>query len=199
MSVEFWNQRYLSREFAYGTEPNELFRAFLDSRPAGNILFPAEGEGRNAVYAAEKGWHVTAFDMSEAGKAKAMQLAASRGVQIHYEINSFQGYSGKKDSFDCIALAFTHLPPDIRRDCFSKLIPLLREGGVLYLVGFSVNQIGKPSGGPTDPVMLFTDEQLRSDFAGLSDIVTREVEMDLDEGPYHQGPASLMEMVGWKS
>lgn len=198
MSAEFWNQRYLSREFAYGTEPNELFRSFLETRPAGNILFPAEGEGRNAVYAAEKGWNVSAFDMSDAGKTKAMQLAASRGVQIHYEINSFQGYSGKKEVFDCIVLAFTHLPPDIRPDCFAKLIPLLRDGGVLYLVGFSANQIGKPSGGPTDPAMLFTEEQLRSDFAGLSDVTVREVNMHLDEGPFHQGPASLIEMTGLK-
>jgi hypothetical protein len=198
MSVEFWNQRYLAREYAYGTEPNELFRTFLDGRPPGRILFPAEGEGRNAVYAAEKGWNVHAFDMSEAGKTKAMQLAASRGVQIQYEINSFQGYSGKKEAFDCIVLAFTHLPPEIRPECFGKLIPMLREGGVLYLVGFSVSQIGKPSGGPTDPAMLFTEEQLRNDFAGLSDIVVREVDTHLDEGPYHQGPASLIEMMGCK-
>jgi hypothetical protein len=61
-----------------------------------------------------------------------------------------------------------------------------------------VSQIGKPSGGPTDPAMLFTEEQLRNDFAGLSDIVVREVDTYLDEGPYHQGPASLIEMMGCK-
>ncbi|MEL0011261.1 MAG: hypothetical protein VW868_06830 [Bacteroidota bacterium] len=68
---EFWNQRYSEQGYAYGTEPNEFFKEALLSYKeelhlgSSRLLMPAEGEGRNAVYAAELGFKVTAFDVSE--------------------------------------------------------------------------------------------------------------------------------------
>ena len=70
---DFWNQRYAADEYAYGTAPNAFFKAVLDPLPPGRILLPAEGEGRNAVYAAKLGWEVVAFDQSEGGQKKAMK------------------------------------------------------------------------------------------------------------------------------
>ena len=66
----FWNERYSTNEYAYGTEPNEFFKSVLSKLEVGKLLLPGEGEGRNAVYAAKQGWHVTAFDTSIAGKTK---------------------------------------------------------------------------------------------------------------------------------
>ena len=71
---EFWNERYRQNEFAYGEEPNEFLKEQLAKLQPGSILFPAEGEGRNAVYAAQSGWQVSAFDISEEGKKKAERL-----------------------------------------------------------------------------------------------------------------------------
>lgn len=68
--TEFWNQRYASVDYAYGTSPNLFYREKLEFVSPGKILFPAEGEGRNAVYAAKSGWNVTAFDLSTEGKKK---------------------------------------------------------------------------------------------------------------------------------
>jgi hypothetical protein len=47
-----WNDRYGKIEFAYGEQPNNFLKEQLIKIPAGTILFPAEGEGRNAIYAA---------------------------------------------------------------------------------------------------------------------------------------------------
>jgi hypothetical protein len=60
--IDFWNARYSAAEYAYGTEPNAFFKAQLDQLTPGRLLLPAEGEGRNAVYAAKKGWEVAAFE-----------------------------------------------------------------------------------------------------------------------------------------
>lgn len=68
---EFWNGKYSSKEYIYGTEPNEYFKSALEKYRPGTILLPGDGEGRNAVYAAKKGWQVTAFDFSNAAKEKA--------------------------------------------------------------------------------------------------------------------------------
>ena len=53
---EFWDSRYSAEEYVYGILPNEYFKSkLITDEKSGNILFPAEGEGRNAVYAALKG------------------------------------------------------------------------------------------------------------------------------------------------
>ncbi len=83
---DFWNVRYSEEIYAYGTAPNVFFSSELKKLPPGKALFPAEGEGRNAVYAATCGWNVIAFDQSEAGKEKALQLAAKKGVEIDYAV-----------------------------------------------------------------------------------------------------------------
>ncbi len=72
---EFWNERYNQSTYVYGKQPNTFYKSQLDLLVPGSILFSAEGEGRNAVYAATKGWQVDAFDISDAGKTKATQLA----------------------------------------------------------------------------------------------------------------------------
>ena len=82
----FWDERYSSIEFVYGTEPNIFFKDELDKLNTGNILLPGEGEGRNAVYAAVKGWNVDAVDFSIIAKEKALNLAEENSVSINYEI-----------------------------------------------------------------------------------------------------------------
>lgn len=69
------NERYSKEEFAYGEEPNIYLKENLNKLSVGTILFPAEGEVRNAVYAAKIGWIVKAFDISNEGPKKAFQLA----------------------------------------------------------------------------------------------------------------------------
>ncbi|HRN48956.1 MAG TPA: hypothetical protein PKW69_13045, partial [Niabella sp.] len=59
---EFWNDRYSREEYSYGQLPNEFLKETLQKLKPGKILFPAEGEGRNAVFAASLGWHADAFD-----------------------------------------------------------------------------------------------------------------------------------------
>jgi hypothetical protein len=72
---EQWNERYSASEYIYGTGPNTWLVEKLAGLQPGKILFPAEGEGRNAVHAARLGWNVAAFDQSEAGRKKALKLA----------------------------------------------------------------------------------------------------------------------------
>jgi len=87
---ERWNDRYSNTTFAYGEQPNLYLKEQLEKLSAGNILFPAEGEGRNAVFAAKIGWNVSAFDISDEGKNKAMRLAASNGVAIDYRVGEIE-------------------------------------------------------------------------------------------------------------
>src|SRR5680860_901350 len=106
---DFWNERYGIEEYVYGTEPNQFYKEQLEKLSPGKILFPAEGEGRNAVFAAKQGWQVTAFDPSIEGKRKAEFLATKNDVTIDYQIDNYDSVDFEKESFDYIVLIFAHM------------------------------------------------------------------------------------------
>lgn len=195
---EFWDSRYAMEEFVYGKEPNRELENFLKTIKPGKILFPAEGEGRNAVYAASLGWEVIAFDQSKEGKKKAELLAKEKNVSINYSIQRFEDMKYKEAEFDCVALIFTHLPPDLKKSSFAKLVNYLKPGGHLFLLGFSIEQLGKPSGGPKDLDMLFSINQLKEEFKSLEIHSGREFTSVLSEGEFHKGEASLIELIAIK-
>jgi cyclopropane fatty-acyl-phospholipid synthase-like methyltransferase len=192
--TNIWNERYSSEEYIYGTEPNVFFSEKLIQLKPGKILLPAEGEGRNAVFAAKKGWQVTAFDNSIEGQKKALQLAEKESVSISYQIDSYDSANFPNEYFDCIALIYTHMPPGKRTVYHQKLASFLKSGGYLILEGFSKNQLQYNSGGPKDYEMLFSVEELKSDFSDCNIIQIEETETELKEGTYHDGKASVIRL-----
>ena len=127
----FWDERYSHSEYAYGEQPNEFLKAQLENFPVGAILFPAEGEGRNSVYAARSGWQASAFDQSVEGQKKAIQLAEKNGVTIDYIVNSFQDLPYLPGQFDAVGLFYAHFPAENRRAFHRQLADFLRPGGVV--------------------------------------------------------------------
>ena len=113
MDKEFWNQRYGANENVYGYEPNEFFKEQIDKLTPGTLLLPADGEGRNGVYAATKGWDVTAFDFSEVARNKALEFAGKMNVEIDYTVADINSYPFPRQ-FDVIALIYIHLDPPTR-------------------------------------------------------------------------------------
>lgn len=200
---EFWNQRYSVEAYAYGTEPNEFYREIINKLKPGKALFPAEGEGRNAVFAASSGWEVAAFDQSEEGKVKAEKLAKSRGVSIDYRVGTLPELSYEYESFDLVVLIFAHFPPSIRSFMHSQLLALLKPGGLVVMEAFSkdhlqYNSINPKAGGPKDLVMLYSDDELMQDFGNLETIVKEEKIVSLEEGEFHVGESAVIRFVGKK-
>jgi len=194
----FWNERYAVDEYVYGTEPNEFYKEQLEKLSPGKILFPAEGEGRNAVFAATLGWDVTAFDASTEGKKKAEKLAENNGVNIRYEINDYDNVQFQPESFDCIVLIYAHMHPLKRNEYHKKLISFLKPGGKLILEGFSKKQINNHTGGPRDVNMLFSKEELRYDFKNLARLTIEKTNITLKEGQFHDGQAAVIRVLGTK-
>ncbi|HSI91059.1 MAG TPA: class I SAM-dependent methyltransferase, partial [Adhaeribacter sp.] len=128
---QFWNERYSKPEMAYGREPNDFFAEQLRFLEPGRLLLPAEGEGRNAVYAAAKGWQVQAFDYSAAGRDKAHKLAKEAGVTINYELTDAGDFTCEPETFDAVALIYAHFPPELRSQVHARIIKCLKPGGTL--------------------------------------------------------------------
>ncbi|MCX2739031.1 class I SAM-dependent methyltransferase [Pontibacter anaerobius] len=195
---EFWNKRYSEEETVYGTAPNVFFKEQLSKLQPGKLLLPAEGEGRNALYAAEQGWEVQAFDYSEAGQQKALKLAQERGVSIDYQLTEADKYNAKPDSLDAVALIYAHFPPALRQGFHRKVVGWLKPGGTVILEAFHPKQLGYNSGGPKDEAMLYTADMLRQDFSGLQINQLEELETELQEGPYHSGKGFVTRLVATK-
>ncbi len=200
-----WDQRYSSSNYAYGINPNEFFKDTLNEYALnGNILFPAEGEGRNAVYAAKKGLKVTAFDISKEGRKKALQLAKEENVTLHYEIGALEDLELVNTKFDVAALIFAHFPPTILSDYHNKISDLIVAGGMIILEGFSKNHLplrnANPKlGGPNKLEMLFSVDSVKKDFPNFEIIQLEEVDVELNEGEFHNGRSKVIRFVGRKT
>lgn len=197
---QFWNERYARQDFVYGTEPNVWFREQLAALPAGKILLPAEGEGRNAVYAARLGWEVFALDLSEKGQEKAFKLAGQAGVFIQYDLADIRQYPIEENGpWDAVGLFYAHFPPDLRAATHQRLAQALRPGGRLILEAFQPEQLKRNSGGPKNLDMLYTLDMLREDFAGLQVIHASYASVELEEGQGHSGIAEVIRLLLQKS
>ncbi|MHB8260831.1 MAG: class I SAM-dependent methyltransferase [Bacteroidia bacterium] len=141
MMSNLWNERYAQKEYFYGEEPNVFFAEQLKNPKQGKIIFPCEGEGRNAVYAASCGWEVEAFDSCETGKIKALQLANNKGLTINYIIEDAISINYPKNSFDAVAFIYAHFPPDIRNQIHQKAITWLKPGGKIIMEAFNPKQL----------------------------------------------------------
>ena len=199
-----WDVRFSEEGYAYGKEPNEFLKSVIESYElTGSMLFPAEGEGRNAVYAASQGLDVTAFDISEEGRKKAMKLAAEKNVSIDYEIGNLSDLELSKKVFDSAALIFAHFPVEILTPYHKKIADLIKPGGILILEGFSKShlplRLDNPAvGGPGNIDMLFSLESIQSDFSDFEVLMHGEVQVELSEGKYHNGTANVIRFIGRK-
>jgi len=199
---EMWDARYSADEYAYGTAPNAWFAEQLKGLAPGTLLLPAEGEGRNAVHAACLGWKVTAFDLSERGRDKALRLAAQHGVHITYHVGMLHELPELSRDFDAIGLFYAHFAVAVRAPLTAALLGHLRPGGTVLFEAFAKEQLKyQPvhnSGGRREADMLYTVDELRAEMPGITFTVLEEVEVCLDEGPGHQGLAKVVRGVGVK-
>lgn len=198
-----WNERYSKDEFAYGEEPNNYLKEQLTKLTVGTILFPAEGEGRNAVFAAKLGWMVSAFDISNEGKIKAIRLAEKNNVTIDYKVGELRTLDFETEQFDAIALIYAHFPANIKSLYHKTFDKYLKNDGIIIFESFSKKHIdyvttNEKVGGPKDIESLFSIDEIKSDFPNYEFIELEEKEIELNEGLFHNGTGSVIRFVGRK-
>ena len=188
---KIWDERYAQTDFVYGTAPNAFFAKNIENLPTGKWLFSAEGEGRNAVYAAEKGHEVHAFDISVEGKKKAEQLAHTKGVNIHYHVCDAFDFPIVPYEYDGLAIIFNHFSKQMQPAIFSHLIRGIKPGGKVLFQCFSEGHLPYREksnvGGPPSMDLLYNLQEVKQFFAGFKTLHLEEHEVILSEGKYHDG------------
>jgi SAM-dependent methyltransferase len=192
-----FDQRYASEAFFYGTEPNRFLVDVSARLPAhAQILSLGEGEGRNAVYLAGLGHTVHALDESAVGLAKAERLAAARGVSITTECVDLAHYAIEPDRWDVILSIWCHVDGALRRRLHTEVVRALRPGGLYVLEAYTSAQIGRGTGGPSDPDLMPSAVQLDAELHGLEVLRSVELEREVQEGQGHRGHSAVVQWIG---
>ncbi len=193
-----WDNRYDEDRFFYGEEPNVFVKRELEKLPPGRGLFLAEGEGRNAVFAARLGHEVVAVDNSAVGKRKALALASRAGVKVKYLCEDLVTGQWDAQEWDFVVLCFAHLPPELMPEIHRRVAGCLKVGGTVILISFAASQFGRNSGGPPRLKWLHEVCQLQERFFGVRWQRLQETEIELRESVGHHGLAMVIEGVGTK-
>lgn len=199
MNKKFWDERYQSSLYAYGKQPNTYFKECLDTLSPGTLFLPGEGEGRNAVYAAEKGWQVMALDQSAQAKSKAIQLATSKEVTIDYLIEDWKEFTWPENHFDALAIIYFHVANSELSQLAEYIFKTLKPEGICIIEYFdkkqSLYQKRFGSGGPKDVDYLPTLEMITEAFSAFEVLQAENKEIHLSEGSFHNGLASVNRLL----
>lgn len=197
--LQSWNRRFETADFVFGEAPNEMFRRYLAGLKAGRALCVADGEGRNGVWAAEKGWSVLSLDFSDVAQRKARDLAARRGVVLELVQADVHAWAYPQGEFDLVADVFSQFStPDQRAQKWAGMLQALKPGGTLMVVGYTPKQLEYRTGGPSAVENLYTAQMLRDAFGGLRIDILEEKDQILSEGPGHSGLSAVIGLVAVK-
>jgi SAM-dependent methyltransferase len=191
----FWDQRYAEPNFAYGSEPNDFVRECAERIPPGRVLCLGEGQGRNAVFLAQRGYDVTAMDQSRMGLARAEALAAERGVRLTVVAADLADFMIEPLAFAGIVSVFVHLPQALRRSVHQRVMAGLAPGGVFVFEAYGPEQLSYKTGGPTDPAQLASLETVKEELFRLDFDVARDAVRNVSEGIYHTGLAATVQIL----
>ena len=196
---DFWNEKFSTTDYAYGTEPNDFLVSAVTNLKRGATLSLAEGEGRNAVWLAQQGFTVSAIEQSEKGVGKTLRLALQRGVIVMAERGELETFHIQPNSWDLVVSIYAHTPQELRRKLHRQVVAGLKPGGVFVLEAYTPAQIANNTGGPKDASLMPTAELLRSELAGLVFDRIEEVERDVVEGSLHTGKAHVVQVVAHRA
>jgi 2-polyprenyl-3-methyl-5-hydroxy-6-metoxy-1,4-benzoquinol methylase len=162
-----WDQRYSGRELVWGAGPNRFVVQEAAELPRGRAIDLGAGEGRNAIWLAERGWRVTAVDFSAAGLARAERLAAERGVTVDWLQADLATWRPEPGGYDLVLIAYLHLPATVLSGVFRAAAEAVAPGGTLLVVGHDRDNIDRGYGGPQDPDRLYTAALVTAEAGGL--------------------------------
>ncbi|MFE2725972.1 class I SAM-dependent methyltransferase [Kitasatospora sp. NPDC059327] len=170
MDSQDWDDRYAASELVWGAEPNRRVVGELTGLTPARALDLAAGEGRNSIWLARQGWRVTGLDYSAVALERAERLTADLPDEVADRLTWRHGdartFPLPPEGYDLVLVAYLQLPADARRTALRRAAAALAPGATLLVVGHDTTNLTEGVGGPRDPRVLFTPDDVLADLAG---------------------------------
>lgn len=160
MTREEWNRRYADADLLWTAAPNRFLVAEVAELEPGRALDLACGEGRNAVWLAEQGWQVVGVDYSDVALRKAAGLAAERGVSVELVEADVLAYEPEPLGYELVCVLYLQLRAPARRRMLARAAAAVAPGGTFLLVAHDLTNLEHGHGGPSNPAVLLTPEEV---------------------------------------
>ncbi|MGD6818618.1 class I SAM-dependent methyltransferase [Metabacillus sp. 113a] len=195
-----WEERFKADHYIYGTEANAFLKEMQPLlKSDGNALALAEGEGRNAVFLAQQGMKVTAWDYAASGLTKTERLAQEKGVEVKTEKVDLNDAVWEKGKWDAITCIFGHFPEKLRRQTLAGVKDAVKPGGFLVAEVYSPYQLSYGTGGPKDEQFLYKPEEFLQVFHDWRIVHFFMGEAERHEGDLHNGLSHVIQFAGQKN
>lgn len=167
MQREDWDRRYAEVENLWAKKPNRFLVAEVEDLPPGRVLDLACGEGQNTIWLATLGWDATGVDYSEVAIAKARRRAESDGVLVDFTCADLVEYEPPEVEYDLVVVLYLHIPLVERRGVLGRAAAAVAAGGTFLFVGHDLRNLTDGVGGPSDPTLLATPDDIAAELSGL--------------------------------
>lgn len=187
MDREDWNRRYAGAELLWSAAPNPLLASAARRLRPGRALDLGAGEGRNAVWLAARRWRVTAIDFSPAGLAKARRLARAHRTSVRWVLADVRCYRPRRAFYDLVLICYLQLPRQQRERVLASARAAVAPGGTLLYIGHDRSNLDRGTGGPRDPRVLCTPQEVVAALPGFEIMEARVVRRAVSADPGHGG------------
>jgi len=180
MQRKDWDRRYAETDLLWSATPNRFLVTEVGDQAPGRALDLACGEGRNALWLAGLGWRVTAVDFSEVAIAKARARAERDRLMVNFVCADLLVYEPDPNAYDLVLVFYLHIPAAERRLVLERASAAVAPEGTFLLVGHDLVNLTDGVGGPSDPELLYTPEDIAAEVPGLEILKAERVLRDVE-------------------
>ena len=177
MDSSTWDERYAAADLVWSATPNRCVEQLAGDLAPGRILDLAGGEGRNALWLADRGWQATVVDFSHVALDRARALAVQRFGAEDQRLVTVKAdlltYRPEPASFDLVLVVYLHLVAEDRQSVLRMAATAVAPGGRLLVVAHDSTNLTAGVGGPQDPRVLYTSEDIEADLVGSGLVLER--------------------------
>ena len=167
MRREYWDSKYAAAERLWSARPNRFLVAEVADLEPGRALDLACGEGQNSCWLAALGWKVTGVDFSEVAIARARERADRERLEAEFVCADLLEYVPTPGAFDLVLVLYLQVPAVERRRVLARAASAVGARGMLLLVGHDLTNVTDGVGGPSDPDLLYTPDDVAAELPGL--------------------------------
>jgi len=164
---EYWDSKYAAAERLWSARPNRFLVAEVADLEPGRALDLACGEGQNSCWLAALGWKVTGVDFSEVAIARARERADRERLEAEFVCADLLEYVPTPGAFDLVLVLYLQVPAVERRRVLARAASAVGARGMLLLVGHDLTNVADGVGGPSDPDLLYTPDDVVAELPGL--------------------------------